>query len=50
MNSRMLKRLVRRIVIIPLNSKLSIFNPIEYSIGLRLGLNHTLIGQLLGPN
>jgi hypothetical protein len=32
-NSRMLKRLVGRIVIIPLNSKISILNSIGYPIG-----------------
>jgi hypothetical protein len=48
--SRMLKRLVWSIVIILLNSKISILNPIGIPIGLYLGLNHTLIGQLLRPN
>jgi hypothetical protein len=46
----MLKRLACRGVIITLNSKISTFNPIGVPIGLRLGLNHTLIGQLLGHN
>jgi CubicO group peptidase (beta-lactamase class C family) len=49
-NSRMLKRLACRRVIITLNSKISTFNPIGVPIGLRLGLNHTPFGQLLGPN
>ena len=49
-NSRVLKRLLWRIVIIPFNSKISILNPIGYPIGLHLSLNHTLIEHQLRPN